>query len=82
MWQSFLRNLYWHIRYVRSVNRRRGWYRKAQKEKARLAGLGYHREVVRLYALYLRNPFRESRLHRFEQAFEEYRNAPRQLELF
>jgi len=77
-----LRAIYWRIRMVRFVNRRRKWYRRAAKEKARLAGLGFHPEVVRLYALHLRDTSRESRLIRFEQAFHEYANAPKQLTLF
>ena len=77
-----LRNHYWHIRYMRSANRRRKHYRHAAKEKAQLVGLGYCSEVVRLYALYLRDPRREIRYKRFLQAFEESKHWPRQLTLF
>lgn len=79
---SGLRNAYWQIRAIRSVNRRRTWYRRAAKEKARLAGLGWDREVIRLYALYLKDPTREYRLERFYEAFEEVLRGPRQLCLF
>lgn len=79
---SGLRAAYWRIRAERTPNRRRKWYRVAQKEKARLAGLGYSQEVVRLYALYLRNPKLESRLDRFQRALDEWQNGPRQLTLF
>lgn len=71
---SDLRNLYWRIRAARNVNKRRTWYRKAAKEKGRLVALGYHPEVVRLYALHLRDTTREARLQRFEDAFREYAN--------
>lgn len=67
---------------IRSTNLRRNWYRKAAKEKGRLAALGYHPEVIRLYGLALRDLSRESRMRRFEQAFEEFKNAPEQLRLF
>lgn len=67
---------------MRSLNRRRNWYRKAAKEKARLAGLGYALEVVRLYALYLANPTRENRFKRFVEAFHKPVEKPMQLELF
>lgn len=79
---SALRNHYWHIRFARSHNKRRNHYRKAAKEKGHLVALGYSREVVRLYALYLRNPAREDRLARFRQAFADHINGPRQLTLF
>jgi hypothetical protein len=74
--------IYWRIRNTRFVNKRRKWYRKAAKEKARLAGLGYHPESIRLYALHLRDTTRENRLFRFEQFFEESQNFPKQLTLF
>ena len=77
-----LRNVYWRIRDFRSQNLRRQWYRYAAKEKGRLAALGYDSEVIRLYALYLRDPRREKRLERFLEAFEESINGPRQLQLF
>ena len=79
---SELRNIYYRIRAIRSVNARRRWYRLAQKEKAKLKHLGYHAEVIRLYALYLKDTTRQSRHSRFVQSFHEHRNAPIQLELF
>jgi len=77
-----LRNHYWMIRACRSANRRRNYYRKAAKEKGQLVALGYSLEVVRLYALWLRDPRREIRYERFLQAFDEHLNGPRQLRLF
>lgn len=77
-----LRNVYFFIRSERFVGKRRKWYRQAAKEKARLTGLGVDSGVLRLYALWLRAPHREHRLHRFKEAFEEAANGPRQLRLF
>lgn len=79
---SGYRNAYWCVRSCRTSACLRRWYRVAAKEKARLAGLGYSQDVIRLYGLYLRNPARETRLQRFENAFDEYLNGPRQLSLF
>lgn len=59
-----LRNIYWRIRASRRATDRRRWYRLAQKEKARLAGLGMDQELIRLYCLFLADPHREKRLHR------------------
>ena len=73
---SNLRNVYWRIRACRSANRRRNWYRIAAKEKGHLVALGYSVEVVRLYALYLRNPHLERRLNRFEMMFHYYLTKP------
>lgn len=77
-----LRATYWRLRSERTHNKRRKWWRHAAKEKARLAGLGYDQEVLRLYCLYLRNPQNEQRLQRFENAFDEWVKGPRQLTLF
>ena len=71
-------NAYWWIREARHGGRLRKAYRRAAKEKARLAGLGYERELIRLYGLYLKNPRREQRLERVEEWFER----PEQLRLF
>lgn len=79
---SELRNRYWLIRGCRSVNRRRNLYRKAAKEKGQLVALGYSCEVVRLYALWLRDPSRENRYERFLSAFDHHLNGPKQLTLF
>ena len=76
---SKFRNIYWHIRAARSANRRRRWYRYAAKEKARLAGLGWSLEVVRLYGLHLRDTTREPRRYRFEKALYESEYWPVQL---
>lgn len=67
-----LRNIYWHIRNARG-RRLRQLYRRAQKEKARLAGLGFDQELIRLYCLYLANPAREVRYNRCCQRFESLR---------
>lgn len=80
---SGLRAAYWRIRACRGRSAcLRNWYRHAAKEKARLAGLGYSPEVLRLYGLLLRNPSLERRRNRFEEAFDEWRYGPRQLTLF
>ena len=73
-----LANTYWWIRASRFGSPRRKHYRRAAKEKARLAGLGWDQELIRLYGLYLRNPMREKRLQRVEEWFER----PEQLRLF
>ena len=77
-----LRNHYYYIRFHRSHNKRRNHYRKAAKEKGQLVALGYSREVVRLYALWLRDPRREDRYKRFLEAFQEWQYGPKQLALF
>ena len=76
------RNCYWRLRACRNPACLRFWYRRAEKEKGQLLALGYSREVVRLYGLYLKNPAREVRLQRFHDAFEEFLYGPRQLRLF
>jgi hypothetical protein len=73
-----LANVYWFIRYSRWPAERRKHYRRALKEKARLAGLGYDREVIRLYRLWLKRPWCQVREKRFHEAFE----SPEQLTLF
>lgn len=73
---SLLRNIYWRIRATRSVNRQRKWYRQAAKEKARLAGLGFDPEVIRLYALSLKDTRREQRRQRFEEEFHAAKERP------
>lgn len=75
---SDLRNIYWFIRYSRFHKDVRRYYRKAQKEKGRLAALGHDPEVIRLYRLHLRKPHCQVRYYRFEQQFY----APYQLPLF
>lgn len=75
---SDLRNAYWFIRYSRFHKDRRRHYRRAQKEKARLAGLGFHPEAIRLYRLHLMRPDCETRYARFLAVLE----APEQLTLF
>lgn len=79
---SGYRNAYWCVRACRTSACLRRWYRKAEKEKGHLLALGYSLEVVRLYGLHLKNPARETRLQRFQEAFDEYLNGPRQLSLF
>lgn len=80
---SGFRNAYWRIRACRGRSAcLRRWYRVAAKEKGRLAALGWSGEVVRLYGLHLRDTTREQRLQRFQMAFDEYLNGPRQLTLF
>lgn len=79
---SQFRNYYWRIRACRSSACLRYWYRKAAKEKGHLLALGYSLEVVRLYGLALRDTSREVRRVRFEQAFDEFQNGPKQLRLF
>lgn len=77
------RHAYWRIRACRGRSAcLRKWYRVAAKEKGRLAALGWSGEVVRLYGLHLKNPARETRMQRFEEAFDEFLNGPRQLTLF
>ena len=74
-----LNPIYWQIRYfTRNPSRVRRHYRQAEKEKARLAGLGIDREAMRLYCLHLKNPQSEKRKKRFFAHFDE----PLQLELF
>lgn len=73
-----LANIYWFIRASRGSSAVRRHYRKAQKEKGRLAALGHDPEAVRLYRLWLRSPRREDRLKRFNDHFEK----PIQLTLF
>jgi hypothetical protein len=70
-----LRNLYWFIRLSRRTSERRRYYRIAHKEKARLAGLGFDQELIRLYCLCLANPKREGRYRRLK----EYANRMTQL---
>ena len=73
-----LSNIYWFIRYERFSSRVRRHYRRAAKEKARLAGLGHDSELVRLYCLHLADPRREQRKIRFF----EHLSQPEQLSLF
>lgn len=73
-----LTNIYWFIRYARRSSDRRKHYRRAAKEKGRLAALGYDRELIRLYRLHLKRPACEVRQKRFEEEFER----PLQLTLF
>lgn len=73
-----LRRIYWFIRYSRFHKDVRRHYRRAQKEKARLAGLGYDPELIRLYCLWMRQPGSEVR----EKRFHEHLRKPRQLSLF
>lgn len=80
---SGFRNCYWRLRSCRGRSAcLRRWYREAAKEKGHLLALGYSGEVVRLYGLHLKNPARENRMQRFQEAFDEYLNGPRQLTLF
>ena len=75
---------YWRIRMARG-NKRRNWYRKAAKEKGHLLALGYCPEVIRLYALYLRDLKRPNRYDRFCKAFQDSLTRPPdpvQLKLF
>lgn len=74
--------IYWRIRYTRSVNKRRKWYRMAAKEKGHLVALGYAPEAVRLYALYMRNPSLERRYKRFLEEFQKPPEPIIQLTLF
>ena len=73
-----LRNCYWFVRYARSASDRRKHYRRAAKEKGRLAALGWDREIIRLYGLWLRRPGREVRYERFKNEFQR----PEQMTLF
>lgn len=79
---SGFRGAYWRLRYERQTNRRRKWYRLARKEKARLAGLGIPEELMRLYGLHLRRLDCQKRQQRFLDAFDDFRNGPRQMTLF
>ena len=71
-------NIYWFIRYARGSSERLRHYRRAAKEKARLTGLGYDRELIRLYRLHLKRPWCEARKKRFDEEFER----PQQLAPF
>ena len=71
-------NVYWFIRYARTSADRQRHYRRAAKEKARLTGLGYDKELIRLYRLHLKRPWCEMRKKRFEEEFER----PLQMSLF
>lgn len=62
-----LRNIYWRIRSDRRPSGRRRLYRLAAKEKARLAGLGFDGELIRLYCLCCANPHRAQRRKRLEE---------------
>lgn len=62
-----LRNIYWYIRASRRGAERRRFYRMARKEKARLAGLGFDQELIRLYCLSLADPKRENRVRRLHE---------------
>lgn len=73
-----LANIYWMIRASRFHRHIRKHYRRAQKEKGRLAALGYDLEAIRLYRLWLRNPRLEHRFKRFEEHFHK----PVQMTLF
>lgn len=73
-----LASIYWRIRYDRGASRLSTYYRRARKEKARLAGLGWGPELVRLYCLHLRDLRRPGRYQKFLQEF----NKPEQLTLF
>lgn len=75
---AFLRNCCWFIRYSRADKDVRKWYRKAAKEKGRLAALGYDPELIRLYRLWMRRPDCERRQNRFYEHLER----PEQLTLF
>lgn len=61
-----LRHCYWHIRMSRSDASRRRWYRRAAKEKRRLAALGFDAELVRLYCLHLCNLRSDRRFQRYQ----------------
>ena len=76
------RNAYWRLRGCRTSAALRRWYRVAAKEKARLHGLGYPLELIRLYGVWLKAPDREARHVRFLQAFDEFEHGPKQLRLF
>ncbi len=73
-----LRRIYWWIRWSRFHKDVRRHYRRAQKEKARLVGLGFDQELIRLYCLWMRRPKNEQREKRFYEALER----PEQLSLF
>ena len=73
-----LANVYWFIRYARRSSDRLKHYRRAAKEKARLTGLGYDKELIRLYRLHLKRPWCEMRKKRFEEELER----PLQMSLF
>lgn len=73
-----LANIYWFIRYARRSSDRLKHYRRALKEKGRLAALGYDSELIRLYRLHLKRPRCEKRQKRFEEEFER----PLQMTLF
>lgn len=64
---SRLRHVYWHLRASRTGAKRRAMYRAADKEKARLRGLGWAAEAIRLYCLWLIDPDNEKRRRRFEE---------------
>lgn len=73
-----LRNIYWFIRASRFHKDLRKHYRRAAKEKGRLAALGYDQELIRLYRLALKKPGCEIR----EKRFREHLHAPEQMTLF
>jgi len=67
-WAPHLANLYWQLRMHRHLGEaaRRFWYRRIDKEKRRLLLTGVDGEELRLYCLFLADPSKEWRLHRYK----------------
>jgi len=61
-----LRNLYWHLRSVRSFDGagRRRFYRRIRVERERLVASGYSAEYLRLYCFLLADPLKLERERR------------------
>jgi hypothetical protein len=78
-----LRNFYWSLRNVRHYDTaaRRKWYRRIEKERGRLADIGFSCEHVRLYCRYMSNPVPQSpalrRLETFEAMLAEFARIQR-----
>lgn len=77
-----LRHIYWRLRMARRSKDVRRFYRQAQKEKARLLGLGFDAETVRLYRLHLKRPDCPYRFRRFSERVRGVEFVARQLRLF
>jgi len=75
---SVLRSHYWMLRSLRrhDLAGRRKWYRRIEKEKTRLAGLGFSVEHLRLYCRYMARPLPDclalDRLKAFELMLVEF----------
>jgi len=67
-----LREFYWRLRNIRAYDlaARRKWYRRIEKERGRLADIGFSCEHLRLYCRYVCNPVAQSPALRRLMAFE------------